>query len=146
MLEPFPYQSRRRKRARVYANQIVTWHGTGSKLITDQGRAFMFSFFWGTRKTLGGRRVNTSSYHPATNEMIERWDRYLHADLSHYVNSTNTNWDVLLHFILWPTLWHQTRLPVTALCIDYMGGKLCCPTVATWRPRFRRKPLLTLNG
>ena len=31
--------------ARVYASQIVTRHGTGSKLITDQGRAFMSTFF-----------------------------------------------------------------------------------------------------
>jgi hypothetical protein len=31
--------------ARVYATQIITRHCTGSKLITDQGRAFMSSFF-----------------------------------------------------------------------------------------------------
>jgi len=31
--------------ARIYATQIVTRHGSGSKLITDQGRAFMSSFF-----------------------------------------------------------------------------------------------------
>jgi len=31
--------------ARVYATQIVTRHCTGSKLITDQGRNFMSSFF-----------------------------------------------------------------------------------------------------
>ena len=31
--------------ARIYATQIVTRHGTGSTLITDQGPAFMSSFF-----------------------------------------------------------------------------------------------------
>ena len=31
--------------ARVYASQIITRHGTGSKLIADQGRALMTSFF-----------------------------------------------------------------------------------------------------
>jgi len=31
--------------ARVCATQIVTRHGTGSTLITDQGRSFKFSFF-----------------------------------------------------------------------------------------------------
>jgi len=30
---------------RVYATQIIIRHGTGSKLITDQGGAFMLSFF-----------------------------------------------------------------------------------------------------
>jgi len=33
--------------ARIYATQIVTQHGTGSTLITDQGPAFMSSFFQG---------------------------------------------------------------------------------------------------
>jgi len=31
--------------ARIYATQIVTQHGNGSQLITDQGRSFMSSFF-----------------------------------------------------------------------------------------------------
>jgi hypothetical protein len=31
--------------ARVYATQIITRHGTGSKLVTDQGGAFMSKFF-----------------------------------------------------------------------------------------------------
>ena len=31
--------------ARVYATQIVSRHGTGSQIITDQGAAFMSSFF-----------------------------------------------------------------------------------------------------
>jgi len=31
--------------ARVYATQIITRHGTGSKLFTDQGPIFMSSFF-----------------------------------------------------------------------------------------------------
>ena len=30
--------------ARIYATQIVTRHGSGSKLITDQGRAFVLIF------------------------------------------------------------------------------------------------------
>ena len=31
--------------ATINATQIVTWHGTGLKLIKDQGRAFMSTFF-----------------------------------------------------------------------------------------------------
>ena len=38
--------------ARIYATQIVTRHGSGSKLITDQGRAFMSSFCQETCKHL----------------------------------------------------------------------------------------------
>jgi len=31
--------------ARIYATQILTRHGTGSQLMTDQGRSFMLPFF-----------------------------------------------------------------------------------------------------
>jgi len=56
--------------ARVYASQTVTRHGTGSKLITDQGRAFMSSFFRESCKISGIHKVHTTSYHPASNGMI----------------------------------------------------------------------------
>jgi len=49
---------------RIYATQIVARHGTGSKLITDQGRAFMSTFFSETCKILGILKIHTTSYHP----------------------------------------------------------------------------------
>jgi transposase InsO family protein len=58
--------------ARVYATQIVARHITGSKLITDQGRAFMSAFFRETCRILGVRKVHTSSYHPMANGTVER--------------------------------------------------------------------------
>ena len=86
--------------ARVYASQIVTRHGTGSQLITDQGRNFMSSFFQETCKLLGIRTTRTSTYHPMSNGVLERWHRSLHDGLSHYINSANTNWDTLVPFFL----------------------------------------------
>jgi len=69
--------------ARVYSSQIVTRLGSGSTLITDQGREFMSSFFQRTCKILGVRRVRTSSYHASSNGMVERLHRSLHSGLSH---------------------------------------------------------------
>ena len=79
---------------RVYATQIVTRHDTGSKLVTDQGRNFMYAFFKETCKILGVYKIHTTSFHPMSNGQIERFHRSLHAGLSHYVNATHTNWDV----------------------------------------------------
>jgi len=64
--------------ARVFARQIVTRHGTGSKLITDQGRAFMSTFFQETCKIMGIHKVNTTSYHPSSNGTIEKLHSTLH--------------------------------------------------------------------
>jgi len=59
----------------------------------------MSSFFKETCKILGIRKTNATSY-PESNGMIERLYRDLHAGLSHYVNSANTNWDILVPFFL----------------------------------------------
>jgi transposase InsO family protein len=86
--------------SRVYEPQIITRHGTGSTLITDQGRSFMSSLFKETCRMLGIIRVSASSYHPSSNGMIERWRRSLYTGLSHYIDSANTNWDILVPFYL----------------------------------------------
>jgi len=65
--------------ARIYESQIVTRHGSGSTLITDQGRSFVSAFFKETCRILGIRKVNTTSFHPASNGMVERFHRSLHS-------------------------------------------------------------------
>jgi len=55
---PIPDQSAETS-ARVYATQTVTRHGTGSTLITDQGRSSMSSFFKEICRILGIRKVNS---------------------------------------------------------------------------------------
>jgi transposase InsO family protein len=57
--------------ARVYATQIITRNGSGSKLIADQGSAFMSSFFNETCRILGIKRSHTSSYHAQSNGHVE---------------------------------------------------------------------------
>ena len=59
----------------------------------------MSSFFQETCKVLGIRRSRTTSYHPASNGVIERLHRTIYAGISHYINSSN-NWDNLIPFIL----------------------------------------------
>jgi transposase InsO family protein len=84
--------------ARIYASQIITRHGTGARLITDRGAAFMSSFFQETCKVLGISRSRTTSFYPSSNGQIQRFHRTLHAGISHYIDSTNTNWDTLVPF------------------------------------------------
>jgi len=59
--------------ARVYATQIVARHGSGSTLITDQGRQFTSAFFQETCKILKIRKVRTSAYHAMSNGMVEKF-------------------------------------------------------------------------
>jgi transposase InsO family protein len=84
--------------AKVFASQIVARHGSGFKLVTDQGAAFMSSFFNETCKILGVRRSRTSSYHPMNNGHVECLHRTLHTAVSHYVNQSHTDWDLRVAF------------------------------------------------
>ena len=86
--------------ARVYATQIIARHGCGSTLITDQGRSFTSAFFQETCRILKVRKVRTSAYHAMSNGMVERFHRVLHDSIAHYIDSTSTNWDVVLPFFL----------------------------------------------
>jgi hypothetical protein len=86
--------------AKVYASQIITRHGRSSKLITVQGAAFVSSFFNETCRIMGIHRSRTSSYHPMSNGHVERMHRTLHTALSHYVNQSNTDWDLRVSLFL----------------------------------------------
>jgi transposase InsO family protein len=50
--------------AKVFAMQIVARHGSEFKLVTDQGTAFMSTFFSETCRILGVGRSRTSGNHP----------------------------------------------------------------------------------
>ena len=49
---------------------------------------------------LGIQRIHTSSYHPESNGVVERWHRTLHKGLSHLVNHSHTDWDIQVPFFL----------------------------------------------
>ena len=86
--------------ARVYASQIITRDGSGSKLITDQGSAFVSSFFNETCRILEIQRSRTSSYHPQSTGHEESLHTTLHTALSHDVNKSHTDWDLKLPYFL----------------------------------------------
>jgi len=86
--------------ARIYATQIVTRHGSGSTLISDQGRQFTSAFFRETCRILRVKKVRTSAYHAMSNGIVERVHRILHDSIAHYIDSSGTNWDVVLSFFL----------------------------------------------
>jgi len=86
--------------ARIYATQIIARHGSGSTLITDQGRSFTSAFVQETCKILKFRKVRTSAYHAMSNGMMERFHIVLHDLIAHYIDSTGTNWDVVLQFFM----------------------------------------------
>lgn len=61
-----------------------TWiarFGTPSRITTDRGSQFESAIFKGFTNLIGCEKIRTTSYHPASNGMIERWHRSLKASI-----------------------------------------------------------------
>ena len=86
--------------ALAYAANVIARPGTGSILVTDQGRSFMSALFKETCKILGIKQMKSSAYHAMDQGAIERYHKTMNQGLNHYVNASVTNWDTHIPFYL----------------------------------------------
>lgn len=79
--------------AEVFVTQFICIHGIPESILTDQGTDFPSKIFTETCKLMGIKKLNTSPFHPHTNEGLERTHRILAECLRHYVNKHFNDWD-----------------------------------------------------
>ena len=84
----------------VYVEEIVCRHGAPRKLLSDRGRAFLGHVMKFVNQLLNTGKLNTSSYHPQTDGLQERFNKTLVWMLSMYVSETQDDWDVCLPYVL----------------------------------------------
>ncbi|XP_064468718.1 uncharacterized protein LOC135382993 [Ornithodoros turicata] len=78
--------------ANTFVASWVSRFGVPSQVTTDRGPQFESRLFKGLTDILGTTRVRTTSYHPASNGLVERLHRHLkaalvaHEDRSHWVH------------------------------------------------------------
>jgi hypothetical protein len=74
------------------------------------------------------RKVRTSAYHAMSNGMVERFHKVLHDWISHYIDSTGTNWDVVLPFFL--MAYRETPYSMTGYSPFYLlhGREMVLPS------------------
>lgn len=79
--------------AAFFIDQVVFRHGAPKELLTDRGTQFMAELTQKILRCIGTRHVKTTSYHPQTNGLTERFNKTLADMLSMYVDQDHSNWD-----------------------------------------------------
>lgn len=69
-------------------------------MLSDRGTAFLSKLMKEVYKLLGLKKVNTTAYHPQTDELVEQFNRTLTDMLSKKVVCSGKDWDIQLPYVL----------------------------------------------
>ena len=86
--------------AKLLVEKIESRHEIPSQLLSDHGGAFLSKLLQEITALLGFHKVNTSAYHPQTDDLVERYNRTLIDMLAKTAEQNGKNWDEKLPFVL----------------------------------------------
>ena len=86
--------------AKIFVNEIICRYGAPYKLITDRGKSFLNQILDAVNRIFEIDKLNTTSYHPQTDGLTERFNKTLAEMLSKYISNKQHDWDIYLPFCL----------------------------------------------
>jgi hypothetical protein len=86
--------------ATVLIEKVFLEYGFPSTLLSDRGSNFMSELMSSVLHIFRVKKLNTSAYHPQTNGLTERYNHTLAAQLTHYVNGNQSDWDEYLPYVV----------------------------------------------
>lgn len=86
--------------ARLLVDEILCRHGAPRTLLLDRGSNFLSVLIKEVCKLINTRKINTSSYHPQSDGMVERFNNTLAESISMFVSSNQKDWDLFIPSIL----------------------------------------------
>ena len=86
--------------ARIFIDEIISRHGAPRTLLSDRGTNFLSSLIAEVCKLFDIHKLNTSSYHPQTDGLVERFNSTLLQSLSMYVDKDQKDWDLFIPSVL----------------------------------------------
>ena len=98
----FPVPDRRALRlAKLLAEEIVPVFGVPEALLSDRGANLLSHLMMDLCQMLGVRKLNTTSYHPQCDGMVEHFNRTLKTMFRKHVDQFGKQWDQYLSGLLW---------------------------------------------
>ena len=86
--------------AEKFVREYICRFGAPRQILTDQGRQFESQLFRELCTLLEIGKTRTSSFHPQTDGLVERFNRTLESMLSVFVNDHQLNWDEYLPLVM----------------------------------------------
>lgn len=80
--------------------QLFSRVGIPKEIVTDQGTAFLSQTLQQLYSLLGIKGIRTTSYHPQTDGLVERYNQTLKAMLRKFVAEDGKDWDCWLPYLL----------------------------------------------
>lgn len=87
--------------ATIYIKHIICRYGTPKQILTDRGKAFIGQVMTRVCKRLNINQLRTSSVHPQTNGLTERFNKTLIGIISMFVSEHQKDWDMLTPYALY---------------------------------------------
>jgi len=84
--------------AKLIVEGVVCRHGLFDVLQSDRGSGFVSQIAANVYKQLGIKQTKTSSWHPQSNGVIERFNRDVKVTLKIFANEYQNDWDILLPY------------------------------------------------
>ena len=85
--------------AKLIVNEVISRFGIPNKIHSDQGKQFESKLFGEMCRLLQIIKTRTTTYHPQSDGMVERFNRTLASMISTFVNENHTDWDELLPYV-----------------------------------------------
>jgi len=86
--------------AKVFVQSVVLKFGAPLSLLTDRGANFLSELMLKICQICATRKINSSSYHPQTDGLTERFNKTLATFISMYLNNKHTYWDSFIYYAL----------------------------------------------
>ena len=87
--------------ARLLVEHVIPRHGVPAELLSDRAKAFLSQLIHEVYELMGIKKMNTTSYHPQTDGLVEHFNRTLTDMLAKTVKKGGADWDEKLPYVLY---------------------------------------------